>query len=219
MAHIESVVRELRVFPPSGDFVAQANIKKADFERLNAAAAADYDGFWSGLARETLLWQKPFTKGLDESNAPFYKWFEEGTLNVSYNCLERNLQNGNANKVAIVFEADDGKATKATYQELYHRVCRFANALKSLGIKKGDRVVVYMPMSIEGVVAMQAGARSGATHSVVCGGLSAKSLQARISDAGAVAVITADEQMRGGKALPIKAGGGEATGLGGCAAV
>src|SRR5207249_3618944 len=125
--------------------------KKADFERLNAAAAADYDGFWSGLARETLLWQKPFTKGLDESNAPFYKWFEDGTLNVSYNCLERNLQNGNANKVAIVFEADDGKASKVTYQELYHRVCRFANALKSLGIKKGDRVVVYMPMSIEGV--------------------------------------------------------------------
>src|SRR5439155_12395381 len=219
MAQIESVMRELRVFPPSAEFVAQANIKKADFERLNAAAAADYDGFWSGLARETLLWQKPFTKGLDESKAPLYKWFEDGTLNVSYNCLERNLQNGNANKVAIVFEADDGKATKATYQELYHRVCRFANALKSLGIKKGDRVVVYMPMSIEGVVAMQACARIGATHSVVFGGFSAKSLQERIIDAGAVAVITADEQARGGKHLPLKSIVDEALGMGGCDAI
>src|SRR5205809_4409193 len=219
MAQIESVMRELRVFPPSGDFVAQANIKKADFERLNAAAAADYDGFWSGLARETLLWQKPFTKGLDESKAPFYKWFEDGTLNVSYNCLERNLQNGNANKFAIVFEADDVKATKVTYQELYHRVCRFANALKSLGIKKGDRVIVYMPMSIEGVVAMQACARIGATHSVVFGGFSAKSLQERIIDAGAVAVITADEQARGGKHLPLKAIVDEALAMGGCDAI
>jgi acetyl-CoA synthetase len=117
MAQIESVMRELRVFPSPADFVAQANIKKADFDRLNAAAAADYNGFWAGLAHETLLGQKPFTKGLDASNAPFYKWFEDGTLNVSYNCLERNLQNGNANKVAIVFEADDGKASKVTYQE------------------------------------------------------------------------------------------------------
>src|SRR5437764_4989979 len=219
MAQIESVMRELRVFPPPPEFVAQANIKKADFDRLNAAAAADYDGFWSGLARETLLWQKPFTKGLDESKAPFYKWFEDGTLNVSYNCLERNLQNGNANKVAIVFESDDGKATKVTYQELYHRVCRFANALKSLGIKKGDRVIIYMPMSVEGVVAMQACARIGATHSVVFGGFSAKSLQERIIDAGAVAVITADEQARGGKHRPLKAIVDDAIAMGGCAEV
>src|SRR5947207_1078979 len=219
MAQIESVMRELRVFPPPPDFVAQANVKKADVDKLNAAAAADYNAFWAGLARETLLWQKPFTKGLDESNAPFYKWFEDGTLNVSYNCLERNLQNGNANKVAIVFEADDGKATKITYQELYHRVCRFANALKSLGIQKGDRVVVYMPMSIEGVVAMQACARIGATHSVVFGGFSAKSLQERIIDAGAVAVITADEQARGGKHLPLKAIVDEALAMGGCDAI
>src|SRR6266513_4010924 len=219
MAQIESVMRELRVFPPPADFVSQANVKKADLDRLNAAAAADYNGFWAVLARETLLWQKPFTKGLDESNAPFYKWFEDGTLNVSYNCLERNLQNGNANKVAIVFEADDGKVTKVTYQELYHRVCRFANALKSIGIKKGDRVVVYMPMSIEGVVAMQACARIGATHSVVFGGFSAKSLQERIVDAGAVAVITADGQMRGGKEIPLKPAVDEAFALGGCEGV
>jgi acetyl-CoA synthetase len=216
MSTIESVMQETRVFPPPAAFVAQANIKRADFDRLNAAAAADYGAFWGGLAREALLWHKPFGKTLDESNAPFYKWFEDGTLNVSYNCLERNLQNGNANKVAIVFEADDGKITKVTYQELYHRVCRFANGLKSLGINKGDRVVIYMPMSIEGVVAMQACARIGATHSVVFGGFSAKSLQERIIDAGAVAVITADEQARGGKHLPLKAIVDEALGLGGC---
>ena len=168
------------------------------------------------LARETLAWHKPFTKVLDESNAPFYKWFEDGDLNVSYNCLDRNLENGNADKVAIIFEADDGKVTKVTYRDLHQRVCRLANGLKSLGVKKGDRVVIYMPMSIEGIAAMQACARIGATHSVVFGGFSAKSLQERIVDAGAVAVITADEQMRGGKPLPLKAIVDEALGMGGC---
>jgi acetyl-CoA synthetase len=216
MSTIESVMQETRVFPPPAAFVAQANLKRADFDRLNAAAAADYGAFWGGLARETLLWHKPFGKTLDESNAPFYKWFEDGTLNVSYNCLERNLQNGNANKVAIVFEADDGKVTRVTYQELYHSVCRLANGLKSLGIKKGDRVIIYIPMSIEGVVAMQACARIGAPHSVVFGGFSAKSLQERIVDVGAVAVVTADEQARGGKHLPLKAIVDEALALGGC---
>ncbi len=152
-------------------------------------------------------------------SAPFYKWFDDGELNVSYNCLDRNLANGNANRVAIIFEADDGTVTKVTYQELYHRVCRLANGLKSLGIRKGDRVLVYMPMSIEGVVAMQACARIGATHSVVFGGFSAKSLQERIIDAGAVAVITADEQARGGKHLPLKAIVDEALGMGGCESI
>jgi acetyl-CoA synthetase len=219
MSTIESVMRESRIFAPPAEFVAQANLKKTDFERMNQAAAADYAGFWEKHARENLLWKKPFTKVLDESNAPFFKWFEDGTLNVSYNCLERNLENGNANKVAIIFEADDGKVTKITYQDLYHRVCRFANGLKSLGIKKGDRVIVYMPMSIEGVVAMQACARIGATHSVVFGGFSAKSLQERIIDAGAVAVITADEQARGGRHLPLKAIVDEAIAMGGCDAL
>src|SRR5215831_16626804 len=219
MSNIESVSHETRMFEPSRDFVAQANIKKADFDKLNAAAAADFAGFWAKLARETLLWHKPFTRSLDESKAPFYKWFEDGELNVSYNCLERNLENGNADKIAIIFEADDGAVTKVTYQELYHRVCRLANGLKSLGIKKGDRVVIYMPMSIEAVAAMQACARIGATHSVVFGGFSAKSLQERIIDAGAVAVITADEQARGGKHLPLKAIVDEAIAMGGCEAV
>ncbi len=219
MSTIESVSTESRVFPPPAQFTAQANVKPADFDRLNAAAAKDFAGFWGDLARETLLWKKPFTRVLDESNAPFYQWFDDGELNVSYNCLDRNLTNGNANKTAIIFEADDGKVTRVTYQELYHRVCRLANGLHALGIKKGDRVVIYMPMSIEAVAAMQACARIGATHSVVFGGFSAKSLEERIIDAGAVAVITADEQMRGGKALPLKAIVDEAIGMGGCEAV
>jgi acetyl-CoA synthetase len=216
MSTIESVSREHRIFEPPREFVAQATIKKADFDALNASAARDYPGFWAKLARDELLWKKPFTKTLDESNAPFYKWFEDGELNVSYNCLDRNVANGNAEKVAIVFEADDGTVTRITYRELLQRVCRLANGLRSLGIRKSDRVLVYMPMSIEGVVAMQACARIGATHSVVFGGFSAKSLQERIIDAGAVAVITADEQQRGGKALPLKSIVDEALSMGGC---
>ena len=190
MSKIESVHQETRVFPPSEAFVKQANISgMAAYQALCDEAERDFEGFWARLARENLLWSKPFTKTLDESNAPFYKWFHDGELNASYNCLDRHLKT-QPDKVAIIFEADDGKVTKVTYKELYHRVCQFANALKALGIKKGERVLVYMPMSIEAVVAMQACARIGATHSVVFGGFSAKSLQERIIDAGAVAVIT-----------------------------
>jgi acetyl-CoA synthetase len=219
MATIDSVLQEGRVFEPSPAFGAQANVTKATAEAMRAKAAADYEGFWGDLARETLAWKKPFTKVLDESNAPFYKWFEDGVLNVSYNCLDRNVENGLGDKVALIFEADDGKVTRITYRELLQRVCRFANGLRALGVKKGDRVVIYMPMSIEGIAVMQACARIGATHSVVFGGFSAKSLQERIVDAGAVAVITADEQMRGGKPLPLKAIVDEALAMGGCEAV
>ncbi len=216
MANIESVLIETRVFPPSEAFVKQANISgMAAYQAMCKAAEDDFEGFWAALARENLLWHKPFTKTLDESTPPFFKWFHDGELNASYNCLDRHLKT-QPDKVAIVFEADDGKVTKITYKALYHEVCRFANGLKARGIAKGDRVIVYMPMSIQAVVAMQALARIGATHSVVFGGFSAKSLQERIIDAGAVAVITADGQFRGGKEIPLKPVVDEGLAMGGC---
>ena len=172
---IESVLQEDRVFPPSPEFVKQANISgEAAYKALCDEAERDFEGFWGRLANENVLWSKPFTKVLDESNAPFFKWFPDGELNASYNCLDRHLKT-QGDKVAIIFEADDGKVTKVTYKDLYARVCKLANALKAHGIQKGDRVLVYLPMSIEAVVAMQACARIGATHSVVFGGFSAKS--------------------------------------------
>ncbi|MFT5532981.1 MAG: acetyl-CoA synthetase [Burkholderiaceae bacterium] len=220
MAGIETLKQETRIFNPSDAFKEAATISGMDaYNAMCADAEQDYEGFWANLARDNLSWKKPFTTTLDESDAPFYKWFEDGLLNVSYNCLDRNLENGNADKQAVIFEADDGTVTRVTYRELHQQVCKFANGLKSLGIKKSDRVVIYMPMSVEGIVAMQACARIGATHSVVFGGFSAKSLQDRIIDAGAVAVITADQQVRGGKNLPLKAIVDEALALGGCEAV
>ena len=217
MSDTETSKQENRVFEPPADFVKNANISGMDaYRAMCAAAERDYEGFWAQHARENIHWHKPFSQILNESDAPFYRWFEDGQLNVSYNCLDRNLANGNAGKTAIVFEADDGQVARVTYKELHEKVCQFANGLKSLGIRKGDRVVIYMPMSVEGVVAMQACARIGATHSVVFGGFSAKSLHERIIDAGAVAVITADEQVRGGKHLPLKAIVDEALDMGGC---
>jgi acetyl-CoA synthetase len=216
---IESVLQEDRLFPPPAEFVKQANISgMAAYQALCDEANRNFEGYWARLAREELLWHKPFTRTLDESNPPFFKWFHDGELNASYNCLDRHLKS-QPDKTAIIFEADDGKITRISYKALYHEVCKFANALKSRGIKTGDRVIVYMPMSIEAVVAMQACARIGATHSVVFGGFSAKSLQERIIDAGAVAVITADGQFRGGREIPLKPVVDESFTLGGCEAI
>jgi acetyl-CoA synthetase len=217
---IESVLVENRVFPPSEAFQKSARISgMAGYNALCAEAASDFEGFWARLARENVLWSKPFTKTLDESNAPFYKWFDDGELNASANCLDRHMGTPNENKVAVIFEADDGAVTRTTYKELLAKVSQFANALKARGINKGDRVLIYMPMTLEGVIAMQACARIGATHSVVFGGFSAKALQERIIDAGAVAVITSNFQMRGGKELPLKAIVDEGLGLGGCESI
>ncbi len=208
---------ELKLYPPPAAAVAGAHVSgQAAFDALVKEAETDYEGFWARRARELVSWKTPFTKVLNESEAPFFKWFEDGTLNVSYNCLDRNVEKGLGSKTAIIFEADDGKVTRVSYSELLAKVCQLANALKARGVKKGDRVVIYMPMSVEGVAAMQACARIGATHSVVFGGFSAQSLRDRIEDAGAVMVITADEQARGGKQLPLKAIVDEALALGGC---
>jgi acetyl-CoA synthetase len=197
---------QTRIYEPPAALAKNAYVSGMDaYRALVAQTEADYEGFWARHARELLSWKTPFTQVLDTNDAPFFKWFADGTLNVSYNCLDRNVERGLGDKTAIVFEADDGAVTKVSYRELLVRTCKLANALKARGVKKGDRVVVYMPMSVEGVVAMQACARIGATHSVVFGGFSAQSLRDRIEDAGAVMVITADEQARGGKHLPLKA--------------
>ncbi|HEU4621511.1 MAG TPA: AMP-binding protein, partial [Burkholderiaceae bacterium] len=220
MGSIESVLQENRVFQPSGATVHAARISGMEaYNALCAEAERDFTGFWARLARENIAWKTPFTKVLDESKAPFYTWFEDGTLNASYNCLDRQIANGHADKVAIVFEADDGAVTRVTYRDLLGRVCRMANALKSLGHEKGERAIIYMPMSIEAVVAMQACARLGIIHSVVFGGFSGKSVQERIADVGATLVITADEQVRGGKNIPLKPAVDEAFAMGGCEAV
>ena len=182
---IESTLVENRVFEPSAAAKDGAAVSgMAAYEALVNEAATDLEGFWAKRAKDNLVWTKPFNTVLDESNAPFYKWFSDGELNASANCLDRHMGTPTENKTAIIFEADDGAVTQITYKELLGRVSQFANVLKSQGVACGDRVIIYMPMTIEGVVAMQACARIGATHSVVFGGFSAKALQERIIDVG-----------------------------------
>jgi acetyl-CoA synthetase len=201
---IESALLEDRKFPPAPGFTAQAQLKAPDLEALHARAEQDYVGFWTDQARAELVWHKPFTQTLDESQAPNFRWFADGTLNVSVNCLDVHLK-ARGNKTAIIFEGERGDVRRFTYSELYAEVCKFANALRSLGVHKGDRVVIYMPMTPEAVIAMQACARIGAIHSVVFGGFSALSLKDRIEDAQARVLITADGGFRGGQAIQLKA--------------
>ncbi|HEY2555897.1 MAG TPA: acetate--CoA ligase [Diaminobutyricibacter sp.] len=197
---IDNLLHEERRFPPTEEFAAQAVASADLYER----ASADRLGFWADQSRELLHWHKPFTKSLDWSNPPFATWFDDGELNVAYNCLDRHVLAGNGDRVAIHWEGEPGDSRSITYAELTAEVKRAANLLTSLGIRAGDRVAIYLPMIPEAVIAMLAVARIGAVHSVVFGGFSAESLRSRIDDASAKLVITADGGWRKGKVFPLK---------------
>ena len=221
MANIESVLQENRVFPPAAEVVKNATISgMAAYEALCNEAERDFTGFWARLARENLhVAQAVHAGARREQCAVLQVVRRRRTQRLVQLPRQCRSQKGNGDKVAIIFEADDGKVTKITYKDLLARVCQLANGIKALGFKKGERAIIYMPMSIEAVVAMQACARLGITHSVVFGGFSAKSVQERVVDAGATLVIAADEQMRGGKAIALKPAIDEAFALGGCEGV
>ena len=200
---IESILKENRSFTPTQSFVKEANLKESDFQGLRKKAAEDYEEYWADLARRNIHWFKDFTQTLDASNAPNYEWFSDGELNVSFNCLDVHASMM-PNKKAIIFESEDGELQTFTYKDLLEEVSAFSNGLLKLGIQPMDRVIIYMPMVPEAIIAMQACARIGAVHSVVFGGFSANALRDRISDAGAKIVITADGAYRGGKIIPLK---------------
>ena len=206
---LESVMHENRTFPPNPDFVARARVNAQRLAALNESAAADHVGFWGQLARTEISWQKPFSVVLDDSKAPNYGWFTDGTLNVSWSCLDRHLEK-RGNKVAIIAEGEKGDVRRLTYRQLHAEVCKLANGLKSLGARSGDRINIYMPMTPEAVIAMLACACIGAIHSVVFGGFSAQSLKDRIEDAGARFLITADGGHRGGSIVDLKNAADEA---------
>ena len=197
---IDSLLQEDRRFEPPADFVAS----RIASPELYDQAQADRLGFWAEQSRSLLHWHRPFSETLDWSNPPFAKWFADGALNVSYNCLDRHVAEGRGDRVALHFEGEPGDSRPITYAELTSEVKRAANLLTSLGVKQGDRVVIYMPLIPEAVIAMLAVARIGAIHSVVFGGFSAESLRARIEDADASVVITADGGYRKGAVFPLK---------------
>ena len=195
-----------KVFPPSPEFSKTAHIKDmAQYDAMYKRSIEDPEGFWGELASEHLHWYKKWDKVLEyEFDTPRIKWFSGGKLNVSYNCLDRHITNANKNRAALIWEADDGSYKTYTYQQLYTEVNRFANVLKKKGIKRGDRVTIYLPMIPELAIAMLACARIGAIHCIVFGGFSSTSLRDRINDCGAVMLITADDGMRGGKKVALK---------------
>ena len=206
MPDIESLLKEKRVFKPSTEFARGANWNRSTVKALREAGAKNPERFWARMARENLTWFSPWKKTLDWK-PPFVKWFVGGKLNVSYNCIDRHLEGENAwrrNKAAIIWEGEPGDTRVITYGELHREVCKFANVLKGLGVKKGDRVALYMPMVPELSIAVLACTRIGAPHSVVFGGFSAESLRDRINDAGAVVVVTADGGYRRGSSFPLK---------------
>ena len=200
---IESILEETRQFKPPKKFVSRAQLNKENLTALHIQALNNYEEFWSDLGREEIDWFEPFNKTLDESQAPNYKWFIDGKMNASYNCLDVHI-NSKAEKTAIIFEGENGEIRRLTYADLLKEVCLFANGLLSIGVKPSERVIIYMPMVPEAIIAMQACARIGATHSVVFGGFSAKAMRDRIQDASASIVITADGGYRGGQVVPLK---------------
>jgi len=197
---LENLSHENRKFPPSAEFTAQANGQAALYD----AATADHEGFWAEQARSHLTWSKDFDTTLDWSDAPFAKWFVGGELNASYNCVDRHVEAGRGDKVAIHFIGEPGDTRDITYSDLLDEVQRAANALQDLGIRKGDRVAIYLPMIPEAVITMLACARIGAPHSVVFGGFSADALRSRIGDAQAKVVVTADGGYRRGSSAALK---------------
>ncbi|WP_291048067.1 acetate--CoA ligase [Herbiconiux sp.] len=197
---IDNLMHESRRFAPSADFVA-GSVASAD---LYEKAAENREEFWATQSRELLHWHKPFTRTLDWSNPPFAKWFDDGEINVAYNCLDRHVEQGDGDRVALHWEGEPGDSKDFTYAELTNEVKKAANLLTSLGIRQGDRVAIYLPLIPEAVISMLAVARIGAVHSVVFGGFSAESLRARIDDASAKLVITADGGYRKGKVFPLK---------------
>ena len=201
--NIKSVLQEARTFAPPAEFRRSSTLSAVDLERLYARADADYVGFWADLALAEIAWRSPFNVPLDDTDAPNFRWFVGGTLNVSHNCLDVHLKSA-GDKTAIIFEGEPGDVRRLSYRELHAEVCRFANALKSQGIVKGDRVVIYMPLIPEAVIAMQACARIGAIHSVVFGGFSANAVKDRIEDAAAKLIVTADGGWRGGAHVDLK---------------
>jgi acetyl-CoA synthetase len=204
MSQIESVLQENRVFPPPEDFAKRAQLSsEAEYQALYRESIDDPEAFWGRMARE-LPWIEDFDQVLDWSNKPFAKWFVGGKLNASAVCLDQHLTKGRGDKAAIVWEGEPGDTLTYSYAELHAAVCRFANALKARGVKKGDRVAIYMPMIPELAMAVLACARIGAAHSVVFGGFSAQALRDRIEDGGCTAVITADGGWRRGKVLELK---------------
>ncbi|WP_100810044.1 acetate--CoA ligase [Microbacterium sp. BR1] len=198
-SQIDHLYNETRHFAPPEGF-ADAGPAQALYE----SAADDREGFWADQAHDLLHWSKPFTRTLDWSNPPFAKWFDDGELNVAYNCLDRHVEAGNGERIALYWEGELGDERRITYAELTDEVKRAANVLQELGVEAGDRVAIYLPMIPEAVASMLAVARLGAIHSVIFGGFSADSLRSRIDDAGAKVVITADGGYRKGKVSPLK---------------